>query len=114
MVRDLLVRTEADNARLRSEAREHGRVVAELRGEVARLREALLQGRPAQSPGVADDADPALARAVSEAQASLSPAGPSALSPSVRRERFSVLAASKAARKRGPTRIPGVRAVGGE
>lgn len=91
------------NAQMRVAAREMQATIALLHAENGLLRARVLEAE-------AERADPALQQAVHEAEAAILSSPPGSASPRRRGERFSLLAGSRAALRRGPSRIPSVRA----
>lgn len=94
---------EMANAQMRVAAREMQATIAQLSAENGRLRARVLEAE-------AERADPRLQQAVDEAEAAILSSPPGSASPRRRGERFSLLAGSRAALRRGPSRIPSVRA----
>lgn len=94
---------EMANAQMRVAAREMQATISQLHAENGRLRARLLEADSKRT-------DPVLQQAVTEAEAAILSSPPGSTSPRRRGERFSLLAGSRAALRRGPSRIPSVRA----
>jgi hypothetical protein len=109
-LRRRLEQLEVSNAELRASQRQLLEENKGLLGEMASLREEIVRlkaagGASAEEAGEREMEE--LGEAVEAAQASLSPVQISG--PSPRKESFSVLSQSKAAKKRGPSKIPFVK-----